>query len=514
MLTASAASAADVKVSALTELTAPDSLDEAVLVDKSDTTQAATGSTKKITVRNLIGNPTNGSLLFASNGTLAQDNANFFVDDINNRLGIGTNSSLRSPLSIASSNATSFTNLAGSSVKAGSLNSLTTYTTDPATTTDINYFGTLLNISSGTPTGTTEIVNIEGRTDAGTSTAYATMNGLAVRLTHAGSGTQSAQQGLFLQTGTPDGSSGSSSNPTAGRFSVILAGNGTTSIAQAASASVQSSGVNAITTAYGYRLTGITNTGGGTITNTYGVYIDDITSGTQTNTPFSFYAADAGALNYFAGKTGINQTAPTSMLDVVPASSSTIGSIIKGAASQTADLTQWQNSSGTVVAKVASGGNLTANVLLSNALNSNDNSISLFAFDGASNHFYSGAGASTIHIPSSGFVGVGVTAPVSTFEVAGGFGAAITTKTANYTATASDHTILVDATAGAITITLPAASGATRRIYVIKKIDSSANAVTVDPNASETLDGATTRDLSSQYDSYTMQSDAVEWWLE
>ncbi len=303
---------------------------------------------------------TNGSLLFAgANGLVKQDNSSFYIDDANNFFGLGTNSSLKSPMSIVSSNATAFTNLAGSSVKSGALNSLTTYTTDPATSTYINYFGTLLNIASGTPSGTTEIISVEGRTDAGTSTNYSTMNGLAVRLLHAGSGTQSAQQGLFLQTGTPDGSSGSSSNPTAGRFSVILAGNGTTSIAQAASASVQSSGVNTITSAYGYRLTGITNTGGGTITNTYGVYIDDITSGTQTNTPFSFYAADAGALNYFAGKTGINQTAPTSMLDVVPASSSTIGSIVKGAASQSASLTEWQNSSATVLAKVASTGNLT-----------------------------------------------------------------------------------------------------------------------------------------------------------
>jgi hypothetical protein len=35
---------------------------------------------------------TNGSVIFASGGTLAQDNANLFWDDANNRLGIGTNS--------------------------------------------------------------------------------------------------------------------------------------------------------------------------------------------------------------------------------------------------------------------------------------------------------------------------------------------------------------------------------------------------------------------------------------
>lgn len=41
---------ADAKISGLTALTAPDALDEFVLVDKSDTTMAATGTDKKITV--------------------------------------------------------------------------------------------------------------------------------------------------------------------------------------------------------------------------------------------------------------------------------------------------------------------------------------------------------------------------------------------------------------------------------------------------------------------------------
>jgi hypothetical protein len=40
-------------------------------------------------------------------------------------------------------------------------------------------------------------------------------------------------------------------------------------------------------------------TNSGTITNTYGVHVGDITTGTQTNTPFSFYASDANAFNYF-----------------------------------------------------------------------------------------------------------------------------------------------------------------------------------------------------------------------
>lgn len=99
-------------------------------------------------------------------------------------------------------------------------------------------------------------------------------------------------------------------------------------------------------------------TNSGTMTNTYGFYCGDITTGTQTNTPYSFYAEDANAISFYgAGKVGINQTAPTSMLDVVASSASTVGQIIKGAASQTANLTEWQNSSATVLGSVDASGN-------------------------------------------------------------------------------------------------------------------------------------------------------------
>lgn len=55
----------------------------------------------------------------------------------------------------------------------------------------------------------------------------------------------------------------------------------------------------------------------GTITNTYGVYIGNLTSGTQTNTPFSIYASDTNALNYFGGRVGVGTSTPQAKLDVV-----------------------------------------------------------------------------------------------------------------------------------------------------------------------------------------------------
>lgn len=82
---------------------------------------------------------------------------------------------------------------------------------------------------------------------------------------------------------------------------------------------------------------------------------------------------------------------------------------------------------------------------------------------------------------------------------------------ANYTADATDYLILVDATGGARTITLPKAETWAGFPLVVKKVDSSANAVTIDGNGSETIDGATTYALSEQYDSIEILSDGEGW---
>src|SRR5690349_13165044 len=89
------------------------------------------------------------------------------------------------------------------------------------------------------------------------------------------------------------------------------------------------------------------------------------------------------------------------------------------------------------------------------------------------------------------------------------------TKTANYTVTESDRDkiILVDATSGPVTISLLAAATAGDGFrVVIKKIDSSGNAVTTDANGSETIDGALTSVLSTQYDSDNLVSNGTNWY--
>lgn len=58
------------------------------------------------------------------------------------------------------------------------------------------------------------------------------------------------------------------------------------------------------------------------------------------------------------GNVGIGTTSPGAKLQVDTGAAATIGQIIKGAASQTANLQEWQNSSGTALAVVTAAGNV------------------------------------------------------------------------------------------------------------------------------------------------------------
>ncbi len=89
----------------------------------------------------------------------------------------------------------------------------------------------------------------------------------------------------------------------------------------------------------------------------------------------------------------------------------------------------------------------------------------------------------------------------------------VTTKITSYPATIADSVILCNATAGIMTIGLPPASTATGRVMTIKKIDASGNAVTVDGNLAETIDGTATRVLAAQWDSIRIVCDGANWFV-
>ena len=88
-----------------------------------------------------------------------------------------------------------------------------------------------------------------------------------------------------------------------------------------------------------------------------------------------------------------------------------------------------------------------------------------------------------------------------------------TTITANATLTTSHTVVLCDASSGPIAVTLPVAGSNSNRRYFIKKIDGSGNAVTVDGNGAETIDGSTTQIITSQYDCIEIVCNGTEWWI-
>lgn len=87
----------------------------------------------------------------------------------------------------------------------------------------------------------------------------------------------------------------------------------------------------------------------------------------------------------------------------------------------------------------------------------------------------------------------------------------ISAKAATFSVDGTKHFYPCDATAGAITVNLPAVSSNTGLRVCVKKTDASTNVVTLDGNASETIDGATTKALSTQYKAYEILCDGATW---
>jgi len=73
--------------------------------------------------------------------------------------------------------------------------------------------------------------------------------------------------------------------------------------------------------------------------------------------------------------------------------------------------------------------------------------------------------------------------------------------------------IFVNAGQSSITLSLPTAVGIAGRQYIIKRVDSNGqNQVTVDPNGSQTIEGAVTKSIENQ-NSIVIVSDNSNWWI-
>ncbi|WP_346319284.1 hypothetical protein [Chitinophaga sp. YIM B06452] len=106
------------------------------------------------------------------------------------------------------------------------------------------------------------------------------------------------------------------------------------------------------------------------------------------------------------------------------------------------------------------------------------------------------------------------TAANSTFQLNGSMSANITKKSADYSATETDNTILADATGGAFTITLPPVTNISGRIYTIKKVGTGGidNAVTITPTGG-TIDGGANYIIYNDWTFVTLQTDGTNWYV-
>lgn len=89
--------------------------------------------------------------------------------------------------------------------------------------------------------------------------------------------------------------------------------------------------------------------------------------------------------------------------------------------------------------------------------------------------------------------------------------------TVNFTAVSTNttlsthHVVTVDASSAGVTITLPTAVGVAGRTYIVKKIDATANAMSVVTTSSQTIDGTASRVTTVQYTAYTLVSNGSNW---
>jgi len=132
----------------------------------------------------------------------------------------------------------------------------------------------------------------------------------------------------------------------------------------------------------------------------------------------------------------------------------------------------------------------------------------------------SGATGDIHYRDSSGnFVRLGIGATGKTLRVSGGLPSwsdatfATATKSNSYTISNTDTVIFANASSGAVTITLPLASGSAGYRFYVKRTDGSANACSVGISGSDTIDGQSSVSLGSQYMSLTLVSDGSAWYI-
>lgn len=337
---------------------------------------------------------TSGSVpYFDSNTAIAQNNSNLFWDNTNTRLGIGTASPAINFHVLASADAGV---AAGIQVHSAtqSANLLDFRDNSGNAMTSFTNLGLARFISTNItfPSANNSVVLVGG----GTATIPSNQTFSMYRVTGtynftasqtSGSSPGFYQNGFFQNDPSVTGNVGS----TYGLFfgatirgdTNATTANNPSAVADNTTFGVLNSGTLTVTSHNGLRSVPIYNTGAtittrrglwyqantGSGTNTTSIALDAEAT-TATNNYIIQSALGSGANNYFLRSTGTaasvmlgslavgTTTQATAQLDVLASSSSTIGHIIKGAASQSADLLQCQDSSGNSLFEINSDGTI------------------------------------------------------------------------------------------------------------------------------------------------------------
>lgn len=284
---------------------------------------------------------------------------------------------------------------------------------------------------------------------------------------------------------------------------------GTTGLAaQGAFISVASGSTVTITDMYGIYVGAPSISGAGTvtITNRWGVYQDDTAAlnyfGGVVYTTSTFYAqtdalTDASTINYVATASDNFTLLLTSAIGVTRALATPTG-LVSGM--------RWVIR----VKQPASGGpcdlTYSADYKFVNGytpvLTTSANAVDVISC------YYDGTDILTQVTQSYGTTVAALDIYGATLDIDGAVNLSNVVITSSTTLGITHYTVAVDASAGAVVITLPdtTTTGVPGRVYHIKKIDSSANAVTIQRSGSDVIDGATSVAISTQYTCYTVHA--------
>ena len=83
-----------------------------------------------------------------------------------------------------------------------------------------------------------------------------------------------------------------------------------------------------------------------------------------------------------------------------------------------------------------------------------------------------------------------------------------------YSVATTDQVLLITTGSSSFTVDLPTVSGVTGRKILIIKADSGSGSIIIDPNGSDTIEGSTSKTISSQYGKVAVISDGSSTWYD